>query len=95
MVLEDHDCLKTRIAQQIVQPQLQGTQNAFDVPNGMMPQETIVIGRFNDHLVRPTATHTPIQRPALIPVIIILDAQGRKFVRYHTNRPTRTLRRPR
>jgi hypothetical protein len=74
MVLENHDRLKTSIAQQVVQPNLQGTQDAFDMLNRVMSQETVMLGRFDEYLVRSAATHASKQKPALIPVIIVLDA---------------------
>jgi hypothetical protein len=65
-------------------------QHALDLGLRHQRHRPIVIGRLDDHLVRPDAVH-PVEQPLALAVERAFHVQRRKLVRHHAQLPPRGI----
>ena len=92
MVLEDQDVLEAPVLLQIDDAVPVRPQNVFNPLLRNAGQGGVVLGRFDDDLVRPNAVHL-VEHAFGLPVQASLDSKGRKLIGHHAHRPIRGVAR--
>src|ERR1039458_1240394 len=94
MVLEDQDVLEATVLLQIDDAVAVGPQDIFNALLRNGGQGSVVVGRFDNDLVRPNPAHL-VEHAFGLTVQAAFDSEGGKLVRHHAYRPVRGVtRRP-
>src|SRR6202521_4699749 len=90
VILENQDVLKAPVLLQIKNAVAEGPKHTFDSFGRQCCQAGIMIGSFNDDLVRPDPIH-PVEQALGLAVQVALNAECRELVGNHPHRPSRRI----